>query len=87
VPVNCRSARDAVVSKKQTAAQKKTVANLAATDCRWPIGDPREPDFRFCGAPQLPGRPYCDHHWRMAFQPSGPRNRSSTFALPRLKAA
>ncbi|MBX9590484.1 MAG: GcrA family cell cycle regulator [Hyphomonadaceae bacterium] len=75
------------MSKKQTAAAKKTVASLGAKDCRWPIGDPREQDFHFCGAAQLPGRPYCDRHWRMAFQPSGMRNRSSALVPPRLKAA
>ena len=81
-----RSVRGIVVSKKkQTAAPKKTVASLDARDCRWPIGDPRDEDFHFCGATQLAGRPYCEHHWRMAFQPS--RDRSSAVVLPRLKAA
>ena len=47
----------------------KTVDTLERYDCRWPIGDPRQADFHFCGAPQLAGRPYCELHWRMAFQP------------------
>jgi GcrA cell cycle regulator len=51
---------------------RKTVATLERNDCRWPIGDPRQPDFHFCGAPKLPDRPYCEIHWRMAFQPSRP---------------
>jgi GcrA cell cycle regulator len=51
----------------------KTVANLELHDCRWPLGDPRQPDFRFCGARQAPGRPYCEVHWRMAIQPPRPR--------------
>jgi GcrA cell cycle regulator len=44
----------------------KTVDTLERNDCRWPIGDPRHPDFHFCGAPQVAGRPYCELHWRMA---------------------
>ena len=38
---------------------RKTVATFQRNDCRWPIGDPKHPDFHFCGAPKLPGRPYC----------------------------
>jgi GcrA cell cycle regulator len=76
-----------VSKKKQTAAPKKTVATLDAKDCRWPFGDPRDEDFHFCGEPGIPGRPYCAHHWRMAFQPSAPRDRSKAVVLPRLEAA
>ena len=36
-----------------------TFADLEANQCRWPIGDPRAPDFGFCGQERLPGRPYC----------------------------
>jgi len=33
-------------------------------ECRWPIGDPRAADFRFCGATRDNGGPYCAHHQR-----------------------
>ena len=36
--------------------------------CRWPIGDPKEEGFKFCGGPSVEGLPYCDHHCRAAFQ-------------------
>lgn len=36
--------------------------------CRWPIGDPKEEKFKFCGGPSIEGFPYCDHHCRAAFQ-------------------
>jgi GcrA cell cycle regulator len=55
-------------------ARQKTLLDLEANDCRWPIGEPRSPDFHFCGKSQVPGRPYCEHHWSMAFQPARPRN-------------
>jgi GcrA cell cycle regulator len=32
---------------------------MSARRCAFPIGDPREPDFDFCGKPVLPGSPYC----------------------------
>jgi GcrA cell cycle regulator len=60
--------------------KRKTLAALEQNDCRWPIGDPKEADFHFCGAAKLGGRPYCDLHWRMAFQP--PRSRESNARLP-----
>jgi GcrA cell cycle regulator len=62
---------------KKKAAQPKRLLDLGPNDCRWPIGEPRSPDFRFCGKPHTPGRPYCDHHWEMAFQPPRPRNHGS----------
>jgi hypothetical protein len=53
--------------------KSKRLVNLESDDCRWPLGDPREPHFRFCGALQLPGYPYCERHRRIAFQPAKPR--------------
>jgi GcrA cell cycle regulator len=39
--------------------------------CRWPIGDPSEPDFSFCGAPAANGRSYCCNHLVQAFTKDG----------------
>lgn len=36
--------------------------------CRWPIGDPADPNFRFCGAPVAGRSPYCCTHFELAFQ-------------------
>ena len=36
--------------------------------CQWPIGDPRDPGFRYCSGPRQPGRPYCAEHCREAYQ-------------------
>jgi GcrA cell cycle regulator len=36
------------------------------SDCCWPLGDPRKPDFRFCGKKRV-GRNYCDKHEKMAY--------------------
>ena len=52
----------------------KRLLDLEPNDCRWPFGEPRSPDFHFCGERQLEGRPYCEHHWSMAFQPARPRH-------------
>ncbi|MCZ6589734.1 MAG: GcrA cell cycle regulator [Alphaproteobacteria bacterium] len=36
-------------------------------DCLWPIGDPSEDAFSFCGEDTAPGRPYCANHCAMAY--------------------
>lgn len=38
------------------------VRELTAKHCRWPEGDPKNPEFHFCGRQALPGQPYCPHH-------------------------
>jgi len=40
---------------------------LANNACRWPIGDPREPDFHYCGAKRAPNRCYCTDHVKDAY--------------------
>jgi GcrA cell cycle regulator len=48
--------------------------------CRWPVGDPRSPDFRFCGCTAHEGMPYCIDHARVAYQNVGKKVRSSESA-------
>ncbi len=38
------------------------MGELKPDQCCWPEGDPRKPDFHFCGRSKTPGRPYCAHH-------------------------
>jgi len=40
-----------------------------AQSCLWPIGDPGEVDFHFCGGTTVPGRPYCPEHCARAYLP------------------
>ncbi len=35
--------------------------------CLWPIGDPGDTDFHFCGDEAVPGKPYCDAHCAKAY--------------------
>jgi len=35
--------------------------------CQWPIGEPGNTGFRFCGDPSQPGRPYCEDHCKVAY--------------------
>lgn len=40
---------------------------VEADMCRWPLGDPREKNFGFCGCPKAPGTSFCAHHKQLAF--------------------
>lgn len=39
-----------------------TLVQLNEHTCKWPIGDPREAGFGFCGAKPIAGKPYCERH-------------------------
>lgn len=54
------------------AAQRRTLLELTAVTCRWPVGDPGSPDFFFCGAIPREGMAYCPRHCCVAFQPARP---------------
>ncbi|MCC0008010.1 MAG: hypothetical protein H6876_07800 [Hyphomicrobiaceae bacterium] len=53
--------------------ERKSVETLMPADCRWPIGDPQQQDFHFCGKHRSDGAPYCEVHMRRAFQALRPR--------------
>ncbi len=36
--------------------------------CRWPIGDPQDAGFGFCGCQKAAGTPYCEAHANRAYQ-------------------
>jgi len=46
---------------------------LKENSCRWPIGEPDQPGFGFCGCRKAEGSPYCEHHSAQAFQPTARR--------------
>ena len=58
-------------------ARRLDLMDLTERTCKWPIGDPAEEGFHFCGLPSVDGKPYCVHHIAVAFQPvSSRRDRS-----------
>lgn len=54
-------------------AKKISVMELTEKTCKWPIGDPATEEFWFCGLPSQPGKPYCEAHVGVAFQPMSSR--------------
>jgi GcrA cell cycle regulator len=63
----------ASVREVEKRAKRLTLMELTERTCKWPIGDPATPDFWFCGLPSLPGKPYCEAHVGVAFQPMSAR--------------
>lgn len=66
-----RTDRDAAVGPVAERAEEPglaTTTTLQAHMCRWPIGDPAEHDFSFCGRSAVAGRPYCARHAGAAYQ-------------------
>ncbi len=60
----------AEVAKK---ARRLNLMQLTERTCKWPVGDPATDDFWFCGLPTVPGKPYCETHVAVAFQPMSAR--------------
>jgi GcrA cell cycle regulator len=75
-----RPARAPVEIKKQPEVKVFTLTDLSSQTCRWPIGDPKHEDFRFCGKPVVAGKPYCAEHCATAYVGSGKSSRSEDAA-------
>lgn len=59
-----------VVDEPAPIEQRKTIATLTNACCRWPVGEPSDPEFHFCGATRIPGLPYCEPHAKRAYTPT-----------------
>lgn len=62
--------------------QRASILTLKETNCRWPIGDPTDDEFHFCGRDSLESGPYCEYHARVAYQPAQTRRRKATVVTP-----
>lgn len=63
----------ATVREIEKSAPKITLMELTERTCKWPIGDPATENFWFCGLPVQSGKPYCEAHVGVAFQPMSAR--------------
>ncbi|EYD77642.1 hypothetical protein Rumeso_00808 [Rubellimicrobium mesophilum DSM 19309] len=57
----------------EKAAKRLSLMELTEKTCKWPVGDPATPNFWFCGMPVQQGKPYCEAHVGVAFQPMSAR--------------
>jgi GcrA cell cycle regulator len=63
----------AKVQEVEKTAKRISLMELTERTCKWPIGDPATDDFYFCGLPVQQGKPYCEAHVGVAFQPMSSR--------------
>lgn len=63
----------AKVNEVEKKAKKLSLMELTERTCKWPVGDPATDDFWFCGLPVQQGKPYCEAHVGVAFQPMSSR--------------
>lgn len=63
----------AKVNEVEKKSKKISLMELTERTCKWPVGDPATEDFWFCGLPVQQGKPYCEAHVGVAFQPMSSR--------------
>lgn len=63
----------ASVREIEKKAKRLKLMELTERTCKWPIGDPATDDFWFCGLTVQAGKPYCEAHVGVAFQPMSSR--------------
>ena len=63
----------ASVREVEKTAKKISLMELTERTCKWPIGDPATDEFWFCGLAVKTGKPYCEAHVGVAFQPMSSR--------------
>jgi hypothetical protein len=68
--VELSTRRRAALPAKREAGAWAPVLPLGKGSCRWPIGEPRTPSFRYCDAPALLGKPYCAACCARAYVPA-----------------
>ena len=66
---------EALASVREVEKKAKRIGLMELTErtCKWPIGDPATDDFWFCGLSVQTGKPYCEAHVSVAFQPMSSR--------------
>ncbi len=65
--INLRGYLPASPSRLRELTPTATILTLDPSSCRWPIGDPRDDDFGYCGRPRPAMTTYCDCHAQVAF--------------------
>ncbi len=74
-PSTSEISAEALANLAEVAKRSKKLSLMQLTErtCKWPVGDPATEEFWFCGLPAAPGKPYCEAHVAVAFQPMSTR--------------
>ncbi len=72
-PTPEEEAARATLAEIEKFAKRISLLELTERTCKWPIGDPNDEGFAFCGLACVAGKPYCQYHVAVAFQPMSSR--------------
>lgn len=86
-PNRTAKSRNGVITTRSSVAQpvvedliapeplKIKLVELSENTCKWPLGDPQDSEFSFCGHSIKVDTPYCEYHCKLAYQPIADRRR------------
>ena len=77
-----RSTAPSLPPLKLESGETPNVLNIRDSMCKWPIGDPADKNFAFCGRQSASG-PYCAEHAKVAFQPARKKDKREETYEPR----
>jgi len=72
-PIKVTPARQDLLDSPAPGARLLSLFDLKPGQCKWPLGDPKEETFAYCGADRPLGKSFCDHHHAIAYQPGSVR--------------
>jgi len=64
-PISFSDPQPIIEDVSETPARR--LLDLELYECRWPIGDPRTPEFGFCGCKAAKPYGYCERHQAKAY--------------------
>ena len=59
--------KEPVRRREKFSFKKSIVGTGSFKSCQWPIGDPLEDGFHYCGRQNIPTKPYCIDHYKKAY--------------------
>ena len=59
--------KDPIRRREKFSFKKSIVGTGNFRSCQWPIGDPLEEGFHYCGGQNIPTKPYCIEHFKKAY--------------------
>lgn len=59
--------KEPIRRREKFSFKKSIVGTGNFRSCQWPIGDPLEEGFHYCGGQNIPTKPYCIEHFKKAY--------------------
>ena len=69
IPTNRNSKIIELTTSVSEPMNPMTFAQIKDGLCRWPLGEPEDLDFKFCGRSSNKDKVYCSEHHELAYQP------------------